>query len=459
MVILAMAGAARICGARNDLWLDEILTLDLARQASSLADVLTNPSDFNHHLYTAYLYLAGPGDNELLCRMPSLVAGIGAVLLAAVIGLRRNAASAFFAMLLVGFSYVLILYSSEARGYSLAVFFSFLSLYLLDSYLDTRSRRTALLFSLSVVLGFVSQLTFLSFYLAALVWSGYRFIADRSRPRDALADALCCHAIPLLFLAAFYFVAVRRMVIMGGTPSPSLMQNCGAALAWSFGIPPPNAWKSPTCVIGGAALVAGIQLLWREKPDWGVFFLGAVLVFPALLVLVRGSDVIYVRYFIVGIAFLLLLCSFLLGSLYYQGWRGKIICALLLTCYLAANGWQMMSLVKYGRGHYCEAIRFLAERSTKSPITIGSDHDFRVASVGRFYAQKATGRDDVVFCRGGDWPRQGPEWLICHKESFDPAVPSWTRLEDNAGNRYEFVKAFPAAPLSGLHWFVYHHQL
>ena len=35
-------------------------------------------------------------------------------------------------------------------------------------------------------------------------------------------------------------------------------------------------------------------------------------------------------------------------------------------------------------------------------------------------------------------------------------LPPGLRLKDEAGNEYELVKAFPTAPLSGLHWFVYH---
>ena len=44
-----------------------------------------------------------------------------------------------------------------------------------------------------------------------------------------------------------------------------------------------------------------------------------MLVFPVLLVAIRGSDVIYVRYFIVADAFLLLLLSVVLAWLYERG--------------------------------------------------------------------------------------------------------------------------------------------
>jgi len=48
--------------------------------------------------------------------------------------------------------------------------------------------------------------------------------------------------------------------------------------------------------------------------------------------------------------------------------------------------------------------------------------------------------------------------VICHKESWEEPVPQSAQLSDDAGNSYEFVRTFQTAPLSGLHWFVYHNQ-
>ena len=49
-----------------------------------------------------------------------------------------------------------------------------------------------------------------------------------------------------------------------------------------------------------------------------IFFPGVILVFPILLVVIRGSDAIHARYFLIGLAFLLLLSSFVLASLWQQ---------------------------------------------------------------------------------------------------------------------------------------------
>jgi hypothetical protein len=454
-----MAAAIRIYGALNELWLDEILALVAARNVVSILDIFTTiHSEINHHLYTVYLYLVNPQGNWLLCRTPSLLAGIGTMGIAGLIGRRRSSADAFFSMFLIGFSYVMVLYSSEMRGYAMAVFFSFLSFYLLDSYLALRKWQTSLFFSLCVVLGIVSQLTFLSFYMAALVWSVYRLVKSHSGLRQLIFELLSIHAIPLMFLTAFYFVNIRYMTGIGGTSSPSLIYSFGTALAWSMGAPPSDFMKMLTCIAAVVVLNAGIQLLWREKSDSFIFFLGAILVFPIILITIRGSDEIYVRYYIISIAFLLLLCSYLLAQLYYQGLRGKTICTVLLAGYMIANGSHMISLFKYGRGQYSEAIRFITQRSNTSPVTVASDQDFRTSLIWQFYAQEAMGQKKAIYYEQGHWPQTGPDWVIYQKESLDAPTPIVTEAKDQAGNKYEFVKTFPSAPLSGLHWFIYKNQ-
>ena len=88
----------------------------------------------------------------------------------------------------------MILYSSEARGYALAVFFALAAFDLLDRYLDTRRWPSAAGFSVCVILGFLSQLTFVSFYLATLAWSLYRL--QRGARRESGASARCSAAMP-----------------------------------------------------------------------------------------------------------------------------------------------------------------------------------------------------------------------------------------------------------------------
>jgi hypothetical protein len=456
--LLIAAAALRIFGAFNDLWLDEIWSLQSVRNITSPLSVFTGIHlDNNNYLNSLWLYWCGVRGNWPGYRIPSIVAGVGCVILAGMIGRRRNAPAAFFAMFLVAFSYVQILYSSEARGYSEVVFFSFLSFYTLEKYMEHQAWPSALLFSISSILGFAAHLIFLNFYGAAILWSAWRFTKSGLGPRPALKSMLACHTAPTMFLIALYFVDIRRLVVGGGSDF-SLSGVYADSLAWALGAPPGPILMFITFLFAAALFLAGLWMLWREKSDALMFFVGVILAFPILLAKLHDSDMLYVRHFIVGMAFFLILFSFVLTALYQRGWPGRLLGVLLLSAYFAVNGWHAISLYKYGRGQYAEAVRFLIQNTKGPHITVGSDHDFRVSQVLRFYIDEATGDKTADYYPMDSWPRKGPEWVIHHKESFeDPSLPR-VRFTDSFGNSYEFIKTFQSAPLSGLHWFVYHNQ-
>lgn len=55
-------------------------------------------------------------------------------------------------------------------------------------------------------------------------------------------------------------------------------------------------------------------------------------------------------------------------------------------------------------------------------------------------------------------PSEGPEWVIFHKESFEDPAPAAMSIHDKSGNNYDLAQTFPTAPLSGLHWYLYHNR-
>jgi hypothetical protein len=136
-------------------------------------------------------------------------------------------------------------------------------------------------------------------------------------------------------------------------------------------------------------------------------------------------ETLYLRHFIVGIAFLLILFSFVLASLYERGILGKTICLILLAAFFVANSFPLVALYKYGRGHYRDAVRFIAEHSSKDVVTIGGDHDFRITMVLQFYVHDAMGNKRAQYLDHDSLPPDGPDWVIFHKESFEnPAPPA-----------------------------------
>jgi hypothetical protein len=454
--ILVVAAGVRILGALNDLWLDEIWSLQLVRQVSSPLGVFTQiHRENNHYLNSLCLYFLGPHGNWPGYRIPSLVAGLGAVILAWLIGRRRAVTCAFFAMLLLGFSYVMVLYSSEARGYAALVFFSLLSFYVLERHLEQPGWPTACLLSISETLGLLAQLSFVCFLGAALVWSGWRLVRANPGGRRGWAPLLACHALPLLTAGWLYFIDIRLMTMGGGTHS-HVLKIYADSLAWTLGAPA-GLPLPVTALLAAAMLGAGLWMLGRERSDRLVFFAG-ILVAPILMIQLVRVEVIYVRFFLTGMVFSMILISSLLARLYQRSGMGKGICLLFLAAYFLANGWQLMTLFRAGRGRDSEAGRFMIEHTKGPLVTIGCDNDFRVFIPLQLYVPEMKEKKPVEYCGMNSRPPGGPEWVVFHKESFEEPVAPGALIADEAGNHYELMKTYPTAPLSGLHWFIYHNR-
>lgn len=446
--IVSGAALLRIFGALNDLWIDEIWSIEFAQRVKRPWEILTSiHHDNNHYLNTLSLFLIGSHGNWPGYRIPAIVFGVLAIVTAGAIGRRRSPACAIIAMLLTGVSYVLVHYSSEARGYSGVVFFCYLSYYLMDIYLEKPTISGALYFSLAAILGFASHLIYLNCYLALLAWSAWRLVRTRVGVKRFAVSMLTCHAFPTAFVGLLYLIDIRYMVIGGGNPA-SLFESYADSLQLALGWFQSGAVRWVECILAAAVFIAGLGLLFREKSDAWVFFLCATLVFPIGVAVVRGSQLIYPRYFMVGTCFLLLLLAYELAAIYERVSYGKTICAAFLTGFFVLNGGNIAALYKDGRGHFSEALRYIATHSKDDVITIAGDHDFRVGFVLEFHAREALWGKEWKYYTLGSWPRQGPEWVICHAVSAEA-------LTDSAGNKYTLEQSYKSGPLSGLNWRLY----
>jgi hypothetical protein len=458
LMVLAISALVRWRGSFNNLWLDEIWSIAKASEVTSPLEVFTKlHHEINHYLNTLYLYFTGFRGDWSGYRLPSLIAGIATVALAWLIGLRRSRETAFFALITIAFSYLLILYSSEARGYSTAIFFAFFCYYLLDRHLEKPGLSSTLLFAVSSVLGLASHLTFASFLCAAFAWSGYRLWHTRNRFSRVLSNMAILYAAPLLFSVWLYLVDLRELGPGGGDDS-SLLLGFRNALAWTIGTTHETGITVIACLAALLIFGGSMVMLWRERSDTIIFFSGVILLFPVLLVAARESNAIYVRHFVIGIAFLQLLFGFLVAELFRRQGSARVASLLLLAVYLIVNGWNTSKLFNYGRGEYREAIIYMAGITAGPSITVGSDHDFRIPTVLHFHERGLPRGKRVRYYDESSWPQSGPEWIICHKESYEDPKPPEQELIDKKGNRYDLTRTYLTAPLSGLHWYIYHNR-
>jgi hypothetical protein len=457
IVVLGIAVLIRLRAAMNDLWMDEIWSLELVRELHSAIGVFTQTHhDNNHYLNSLFIYFLGQRGNWPGYRVPAECFGIGTVVLAWFIGARQDRWTGFFSMLLVSFSYVLILYSSEARGYAPLIFFCFSCFLILQLFLEKPRWQLASLFSLSAILGLTSHLTFLIFLAASLVWFWVRLFRLGFPVPRIIRWAVACYGAPFVYLVTLYFIDIRYLQIGGGTPI-SVFEGYRATLAWALGGPNVPWMQRVTELISLAGLLAGLVILVRNRSDEWVFFLGAIVIIPLAMPLVEHGTLHYVRYFIVALGFLLLLFGRVLAWLFQSGRAGKIACVLLCSMFVVLNAWNVGSLLKYGRGHIAEAIDFMAHNAKdQTTVSFGGEQDFRIQFVLGFYWREMMGGKPASYYDHEHWPPEGPEWVIFHGESFREPIPPGKTFSDKFGNWFELVRTFPTAPLSGVHWFIYH---
>ena len=207
----AVGTVVRVFAARNDLWFDEVWTLELLRErVHSFGDVFVHfKHSNNHHLCSLWMWLVGQNASALTYRLPSVLASIGTVMVAGLIGLRQSRLEGCIAVILTSWSYLLIHYGTEARGYSLAIFFALLAWYALQQFEERRSRTWTVVFWSAAVLGFLAHLEFAICFAGLVAWALWRFVRYRSKWRQALLDLFALFTVPIVLLLAFYFVAVR----------------------------------------------------------------------------------------------------------------------------------------------------------------------------------------------------------------------------------------------------------
>lgn len=452
-LLVLLAALVRVLGGLNDLWLDEVWALQTARTLTSPLEAFTSlHHEINHYLNTLWLHVTRASAWPPMPRLLSLTAGIGSVFLAGWIGARRGKAEGLFAVLLIGFSYILVLYASEARGYSTAVFFALASYHAFVRYRETGNRRFAVAFSVCGILGLASHLTFAGVLGAAGTCSVYRNLRAGWNGKTFLKETVALYALPLVFLAGLYYVDIRH-IREGGGSSASFFQSLGTAMAWGIGTLAATPAKFAAGMVAVSLFVAALWVLDREEK---VFFVGAVFGFPTLLVLVRGSDTVYTRHFVLSVVFLLVALSYLLGEMFRRGRWQQTLSVAIVGLFLAVNGYNITRLLQYGRGDLQGAIRYLVQSGNNpAEVSICGSQDFRVMEILGFYGPKNNGGKGIRYFKHGTWPRFGAEFLVVPREASSPPIPPAETVDDGQGNEFRFVRAFPAAPLSGMHWFIY----
>lgn len=457
-IVVGAALLLRLPGLFTDLWLDELWTLYIVNGFESAAEIFTGfHHSNNHHLNSIFFFVLGDRDGGALYRLPALLTGLGAVPLAWFIARRDGRSAAVFAALLTGGSYLMVHFSSEARGYAPVVFFALAAFLVARRYIAAPGWAGAVLFWLCCALGFLSHLMFIHAFAGFLSWAPWALAVRRGKAPGAWAAVAGQLArlllVPGAFLAVFWFTVVRRMEV-GGAPDFTVAGVLVKTLSLAAGGPAGGAAAAAVAAALLIVLAWAVTRMARCGDDEWIFLAVAIFLAPAAFLLLGRPEALFVRYFLVGAAFGYVVLGRLAGAVWDgPGPRRRAACFILLALFLAGNALHVARFWRDGRGGYREAVRFMAEHTGEPLITVTADHDFRAWLPLMYYKRFLPEGRDIVYRPLPEVPVQGVDWFIGH--SIGPPREPAPRVEDLAENTYSLVQTFPYSDLSGYHWYLY----
>ena len=492
ITLLAAGFFLRLAAGRGLLWLDEIWSLQNAASLRSPLEVFTVlKHDNNHFLNTLLLYFIGPDRPWLVYRMPAIVAGTAAVAVAGCIGAEHGRIGRWMAMILIASSYLLVHYSSEARGYAWLVLFSLTTYECLRRLLSAVGRTSARvdeqaprssgqpavaslsatstltvvprsgnggpwlwgpLFSLSAAFGFLAHPVFLNVYVAAVCWSASTVLRDPTGRRELVKKLAPPHALPIAVVLLLYAVNLRQMTL-GGGPDYSLTRLLVQTGSLALGGPQAGPVAVAVCCLFVAGICAGLELLRRTDSGQWQFHLIAIGL-PVLQSVVARPPFAFVRYYLVSIVFGLMVLSYLLTRWLQVGGIRQRLAVVAIVLYLFANSAHCWGLIRTGRGDYQAALQYMAERTDEHTVRLTSDHHHGIQMLTEFYGPAISPPRRVIYERDVDWNNDPPPWLVLHVDPSDVARPPAS--EYRVGKHlYRFQRAFDCSPLSGWCWHCY----
>ncbi len=317
IAVLGLAAALRLLFlAHKSLWLDEALGVAIAR---------TGWADFAHSLWqwegnmALYYVVLRPflhfSASEFWVRLPSALAGIAAVPVIYALGKTVfDRRVALLAALVLSVNACHVVYSQEARGYSLAVLLSAVSSLLFLRILENGPWKSWLSYAVASALAVYSH-----FFAGLVIFAQWLWVAIQPR-RIAQRQRLLVAAVltALLSSPAVAFVLLRNNGQLSWVPRPSLLELYRTAIFLAA-----EGGK----VIGDLLLVfcllalarAGLQLRreWRPQSPafWRELFLWCWLAVPMLVTLACSiyTPIFFHRFLIICLpAFVLLVARGLL---------------------------------------------------------------------------------------------------------------------------------------------------
>ncbi|MBL8861077.1 MAG: hypothetical protein JNK02_03615 [Planctomycetes bacterium] len=446
--VLVLGVWIRVLGARGDPWLDEVWSFALAREARTAWGVLTLAHDNNHLLNTLWLRVVPDGAAAWVWRAPAVACG--AAFLAVVVGLarRRGPQAGLVAALVACASLPLVVYQSEARGYSALLLAAVLAWVACRAYLAAPSAGRAALFALACTAGLLSHASFLQAWAALAGWSAVRMARDSAHTAQALGRWFALHAAPLVAIGVFAALFLARMTI-GGGPDRALLDVLGETVSLAVGLPRGAGFEAAAAVVVLLVLGAHVALERAAGHDAWVLLVLAVVIVPAIALAWLRPEFVAPRYFLVPLAAWLAAFAGVSARLVARGGLARVVAVVLLAAFVLGNGWKIAAFLQHGRGNWVALLQRVQERSVGPAATLATG-GFDVGLLAEWAAPALRPEPRIVLVGGG--LARGADWYLVQSAEERPAVAPQIELGPFA-YALEAHSAFHGP--SGAHWMLY----
>jgi hypothetical protein len=219
-----------------------------------------------------------------------------------------------------------------------------------------------------------------------------------------------------------------------------------------FGGPGSGAAAGIAALLAVAAIYVVLVYLMIERDDRWIFY-AVVIMAPLGLLPILLAVPLSVRYFMVSAAACLVLLSSGYAALLRRGVAGRVIGLTLLAIFVAGNAVNTGNLLRFGRGQYLAALRFMEKNSDGREVVITSDHDFRNWMLVNYYKRYLARPESIRYANGATLNERGADWLILHRFELTGRPD---RVTDGYRNAYQLVKTYRYSDLSGWNWLLYH---
>lgn len=456
---LVVGSILRMLATRGELWIDELWSLLHVSTITNPVEIFTKVKHDNNHLLNslwmwACVQLGAP--SSLNVRLPSLVCGL--LLLYAILRQTRSndeKAANIVWLGLVAFSYPIMLYGTEARGYSLSLLCALLGyLSLVRLLRDPDDDRAIKIFGLVGVMGCLSHAIYVLFLAPAFLWVVWR--VSSSPLKDNSRSVLRYGLAPPILTAGILTLTFYTGMEIGGAPLLPYLEVAATTISVAFG---GGALSSVNADVTGWSLflvvsivtVSCIELIaWIRSGDPRAILIALILATPWVAVAVSQPHFILPRYFIIQLLFAYLLVARFLVRLMNQGKFGTIVCATLVAAYLAGNTLHTYQLISRGRSHFVEIFTALRKNSGNIPVSVGGDQDYQNA-LRMAYAGMTP--HDINYVNDYLTSTESPHFII--RESIEPYEVFPDTFRTPQGTRYQKVKSYRAPLLNGSNVCIY----